>query len=407
LDILQDDTEINSNTAGNHGGGIAVVGQAKGNIGSPGVIGVEGQIGVVNHNTATYGGGIATLAGSDENEGPVVKLFAMDGTNPVEINSNSATHTGGGIYLKGYTNAFPLFSNYAYLCAWDFRIEDNIAQEGAAIYGDVDSGVDDVGSFVELGSCYQAGGFPTALGAVACKNSALCNSIDENEATDQSQGSAILIQDQGLFSANRLAMRNNHVAHAIRIVGDSTSTFLSDCLLANNTIADELIYLTGNVTSLAIEGCTFANNTIGATHVIHTESDLSINDSIIAEPGTLALDYSGIPANLSVHYVVSNDVTTLGGVAPGVIQGSPTFVDPAGGDYHLRAGYLGVDLAPVPDGFDRTQGVDLDGNLRTIDLPTVLNAYGPRDIGAYEVQNLFRECGVQSQEEIYCDGFNY
>jgi hypothetical protein len=233
----------------------------------------------------------------------------------------------------------------------------------------------------------------------------LCNSIDENAATDPTQGSAILIQDQGVLNANRFAMRNNHVAHAIRIVGDGTPAFLSDCLLADNTVAGELIYLTGSLTSLTIEGCTFANNTIGTSHVIHAESDVSINDSIIAEPDTLALDYSGDPANLVVHYVVSNDVTTLGGVASGVIQGAPTFVDLAGGDYHLRAGYLGVELAPVPSGFDRTQGIDLDGNPRTVDLPSVINAYGPRDIGAYEIQNLFRECGTA--DSVFCDGFNY
>lgn len=407
LNVLQSDILIQFNNApGGNGGGIDVIGPAKAYIGSPGVIGVAGQIGVVSNNTAAYGGGVAIMSGSNDGDYPLVQLFTTNAALPVEISSNTASHTGGGIYLKGYTNAFPDFANYARLCAWDFRIEDNIAQEGAAIYGDVDSGVNDVGSFVELGGCYLSGGLlPDPPEAVACKNSASCNTIDDNQATDPALGSAILIQDNGLLNANRLAMRNNGVAHAIRIVGDSTNTFLSDCLLADNTVAGELIYLTGSATPLTIEACTFANNTIGTSHVIHAESDVSINDSIIAEPDTLALDYSGDPANLIVHYVVSNDLTTLGGVAPGVIQGTPSFVDLAGGDYHLRAGLLGVDLAPVPSGFDRTQGVDLDGNPRNVDLPSVVNAYGPRDIGAYEIQNLFRECGTT--DSVFCNGFNY
>ena len=404
LNVLQPQTLIQYNHApGGYGGGIAVIGPAHANIGSPGVFGTGAAIGVVSNNTAAYGGGIAVVAGSNDNEYALVQLFTTDASRPVQINSNTASQTGGGIYLKPYRNAIALIRNVPRLCAWDFRIADNIAQEGAAIYGDVDSGVSSVGSLVELGSCYESGVFPASLGAVPCANSALCNTIDENAATDPTLGSAILMQDEGLLFANRFAMRNNNVAHAIRIVGDNTPAQLSDCLLANNTSAHELIYLTGNNTPLRIEACTFANNLIGAAHVIHTESDLSINDSIIAEPGTLALDYSGNPANLVVYYVVSNDVTTLP-VATGVIQGTPTFVDLAGGDYHLQPGQLlGVDLAPVPSGFDLTQGVDLDGKSRNIDLPTVINAYGPRDIGAYEMQNLFRECGTA--DSIFCDGF--
>jgi hypothetical protein len=408
LNILQPQTLIELNEAPNgDGGGIAVFGPAQANIGSTGVKGSNGYIGVVSNNTAAYGGGIALISGSNDGDYPFMQLFTTDALRPVEITSNTASHTGGGIYLKGYYSALPTVANYARLCAWDFRIADNIAQEGAAIYGDVDSGLVGVGSFVELGGCYLSGQpLPNAPDAVACANSALCNTIEDNAAADPTQGSAILVQDAGLLNANRFSMRNNNVAHAIRIVGDGTPVFLSDCLLAGNTSAQELIYLTGSATPLTIEACTFANNTIGAAHVIHTESDFSINDSIIAEPGTFALDYAGDPANFAVHYVVSNDITTLGGAAPGVIQGTPTFVDLAGGDYHLRPGqYLGIDLAPIPSGFDRTQGVDLDGKPRNTDLPTVVNAYGPRDLGAYELQNLFAECGTT--DSLFCNGFDH
>ena len=79
----------------------------------------------------------------------------------------------------------------------------------------------------------------------------------------------------------------------------------------------------------------------------------------------------------------------------GVQQGSPTYVNPSEGDYHLTSTSLGVDYAPA----DGTT-TDLDGHQRPIDLPTVSNNFGPMDVGAYEVQ---LSCVVS--DTIFCNGF--
>jgi len=407
LNVLEPQTVIQSNHADSgYGGGVAVIGPARANIGSPGIVGDTNVIGVLNGNSAEYGGGMALVAGTNDGDYPLARLFTTDASLPVAITNNTASHTGGGIYMKPYLSAIPYASNSAYLCAWDFRIAGNIAQEGTAIYSDTDSGgVNSTGGITQLGNCdFNGETFPTALGAVPCTDSAACNTIEDNDGTDPTQGSVILVQTEGAIVANRFSMRNNHSAHAIRVL-DNTLAYLSDCLIAGNTWEQEPIHSGGNNISLKFQACTFADDLIGASHVIHSESDLTMDDTLIQEPGTLALDYSGNPANLIVHYVISNDTTTLP-VATGVVQGSVQFVDAAGGDYHLKPGQLlGIDFAPEPTGLDQTGGVDLDGRARSIDLPTVVNAYGARDVGAYEAPNLFRDCGAV--DSVYCDGFDH
>lgn len=90
---------------------------------------------------------------------------------------------------------------------------------------------------------------------------------------------------------------------------------------------------------------------------------------------------------------------TLAGVSD--VQGTPDFVNAAGGDYHLRPDSQGVDYAPA----DSNISIDLDDRPRDVDLDSVPNIYGPRDLGAYERQNAFFECGAS--DSIFCDGFDH
>jgi predicted outer membrane repeat protein len=404
LTMVEPDTQIDLNSAPNgYGGGIAVIGPANANIGSPDS---DNGTSVVNQNSAAYGGGIAIKASTSDYESAAVRLFTTDPSKPVGITNNTATHTGGGIYLKPFADGtLPGAGNGAYINAWDYRIEHNIAVEGAAIYADVDSSItQNFAGEVYLGDTLVAGGgFPTSLGAVVCTNATACNSINGNETTDPTQGSIVLIQDTGYLIANRFSMRHNTADHVIRIVGDGVITELFNCLAAENTTQHELIYASGNNGPSYINSCTFANDAIGSAHVIHSDSNLSITDSIIDEAGTLALDYSGDPAGLVVNYVLSNDITTLPGTGIGVIHGVPTFVDLSGGDYHLQTTSLGIDFAPTTNATYVGNGADLEGKKRNVDLPSVSNVFGTQDLGAYELQNRFVECGAT--DSIFCDGF--
>ena len=405
LTVTQPQILIQGNHADNgYGGGIAVFGPGQANIGSPGYKDELALTGVIDGNRAAYGGGIAIKASTSDFESAQVNLFTTDASLPIAITNNTATHTGGGIYLKPFSDGtLPGAGNAASLYAWDYRIAHNHAPEGAAIYADVDPSIisQSFAGDVWLGT----NDFPAALGAIACTNSTLCNTIDLNYTEDPTSGSAILIQDDGYLIANRFSMRDNTADHAIRIVGDHVLVDLYNCLLAENTTRHELIYETGSDVPTIIDSCTFANDSISATHVIHTESGLTLNDSIIDEAGTLALDYSGDPAHLVVNYVLSNDITTLPDTGTGVIIGEPTFADLAGGNYHLRPTSLGVDFAPTSSSYYVQNTADLDGGQRNVDLPSAGNVFGSQDLGAYELQNPFHDCGTK--DSVFCDGFDY
>ena len=404
LFVLDDGTLIAFNHAlgmggGGYGGGVEVIGPARAEIASPGYSGTP----VIFSNDALYGGGIAIIASSDP-EYPdnayadaVVDLFAVDPDRPVQVSGNSASHTGGAVYLlpSVYYYEYLSFEGNAYLYGSDYRIDDNIAQEGTAIYADsvYDLGLFPHGSYVAL---YDAN-VGVALGALHCAPGVACNTINGNAAKDDAAnptaGSTILVQDLGSLHVENLNMRGNKGAHAIRVF-DSNSE-IRTCLVADNSFVAERVRFDYDAVyeyAASIDGCTFTGNTVGASSVIRSAHPLDLTDSIIDEPGVPTLAYSGDAGDLTVNYVLSDDVSTLP-VATGVIQGTPAFVDAMNGDYHLRLTSLGVDFAPA-DG-----GSDLDRLPRDVDL-SVPDAYGVRDIGAYERQY---DCAADT---IFCSGFD-
>lgn len=406
LSALNDDTLIAFNHAlgvsgGGYGGGVEVIGPSRAEIASPGYFGTP----VIFFNDALWGGGIAIIANPSPDfpykADAAVDLFAVDPFSPVQVSDNTASHTGGGVYLlpSDFTTEYP-DTGYgaALLCATDYRIDDNIAQEGTAIYGDsFYSFIDPTqGSIVGLTAACDAQR-EASLGALRCAPGIVCNTINGNVAEDDANnpkpGSTILVQDDGYLYAENLTMRDNRGSHAIRLF--DTYSNIKNCLVAGNTFDAERILVEHDVDfgQTTIDGCTFANNGAGAAYVINSAHVLSLVDSIIDEPGVQTLAYSADPMNLVVNYVLSNDASTLP-VATGVQQGLPTFVDAANGDYHLALTSIGVDFAPA------NGGTDLDRLPRDVDL-SVPDGYGVRDIGAYERQY---DCAADT---IYCSGFEF
>lgn len=413
LYALQPQTLIGFNHAPNgYGGGINVLSPARADIGSPGYNGSA----VIQHNDAQYGGGIAALGISNpNNEGTAVRLFTTDAANPVQLSNNSASVRGGAIYLKPYTQFSPAEGAPASACAFDYRINDNIAPEGAAVYADFDSDISgrNLGSDLSLNQINQADPcgpeLPPALGAVACGPGVACNEMARNIAEDSNnqptEGAVITIDSTSTLIANRLILRGNTAAYAINVVGADDNHYgtsrIANCLIADNHTLHELIGIRRTeATTFSIGRCTLANNTIDNGYALYANENttFSLTGSIIDMPGVQTLNYTGTPGNLNVGYVLSNDTATLSG-AIGVIQGEPTFVDSANGNYHLQLHSLGVDFAPAAG------GVDLDRQPRDVDLPTMPNSYGPRDLGAYEIQ-LSAVLACADGDTIFCDGFD-
>jgi predicted outer membrane repeat protein len=409
---LQPKTLIGYNHAPNgYGGGVEVLGPARADIGSSGYNGLA----VIYDNDAQYGGGMDILNFQDQADA-IVRVFTTDAHNPVQVSGNFASHTGGGFYLRPY-EAINSVGGGAILCAYDFRIEDNAAQEGAAIYADADyDGVGNpLGGGVALNTnpqyfrspltnypCVQPEP-PTALGAVACAAGVACNVLSANKAEDgngnPTDGSTILLQTAADLEADRFIMRANTGAHVLREVGDNrVFAALSNCLLAGNVLARELIAQTdGSSAQMEMGSCTIAGNQIAASNVLLAPGTLFMHNSIIDQPGRTTINPAETDPAAVVH-VLSNDRSTLPDT-PYIQQGEPTFVDAANGDFHLRLTSLGIDSAPVETGSDAPKA-DLDRHARVYDQPGIANNFGPMDLGAYELQPLCAHA-----DTVYCDGF--
>ena len=394
VNVLGPEAVIEDNLAPNgYGGGMYVFGAATANIAS-----ANATTPVLFQNQAAYGGGLALVGTSGGVYAVTAQLFSNDPLRPVEVSSNRASHTGGGIYLKPYSS----ISNHSYatLCAFDFRLYDNMAANGGAIYSDsATSTFGDLGGDVHLNGCVAGFTDRTSLGGTTCTNAGLCGTIDANVATD-TDAAVILMQDRSSFDGSRFTFSHNEADYGIRAIDDGNGMKLRNCLFADNQVTHELLYLNGDY-SLNIDDCTFANDLIGTTHVIHDAHDISLQTSLFYEPGTLTLDYTGSIGNIYVNYVVSNDISTLP-AADAVIQATAQFVDLAGGDYHLAPDSPGVDFSYGNNDIPGLPTVDRDNNPRDVDLPSVPNVYGPRDVGAYERQNLFN-CG--RADSVFCDNF--
>jgi hypothetical protein len=406
LYALQAQTLIGYNHAPNgYGGGLEVLGPARADIGSSGY----GGLGVIFDNDASYGGGIDILT-FDNGAKATVRLFTTDPNNPVQISGNFASHTGGGVYLKPLWGV--LEEAESTLCAYDFRFQGNAAQEGSAIYSDVDSAIDgsQSGGTVVLNAardylsqCVQPE-TPLDLGAVACAASVSCSQFDNNKAEDQNgqatAGSTILLQDGSYLIGDRFSMRANFGAHVLREVsGGYNGAELSNCLFVDNTLTQELIAQTdGNEATLILDSCTIAGNEIGAPYVLLAPGAY-LRNSIVDQPGRSTVD-PAITDPYYAAYVLTNDRSTLPDTVY-IHEGEPTFADAANGDYHLVPTSLGVDSAPI-DNTQYATHADLDRQPRVVDLQSVPDNFGPMDLGAYELQSAFA-CGAG--DTIFCNGF--
>jgi hypothetical protein len=383
--MLSGGSTVSFNTAGYLGGGIAVWG-ARADIASPGA----GFVSAVSNNSAPNGGGIAMIGfGGDA----TVRLFSTSATQPAQVSQNSASSLGGAFYLDpdGYSTT---------LCAYSYRIDDNTAPDGAAIYADdTDESFDSDVYFNPSGNCGPES--PTSLGAVACAPGTPCNEFSDNFGVDGGGnpiGAVISMHSYDTLAVEGLMMRGNHAAQMISADTGyyyGSLNYLHSCLIADNHSGHELISSPFNNTDtgapLTIANCTLANNTIDNGYAIFAGSGqgITLTDSIIDQPANLALDCEG--CSLDASYLMSSDISTLPSSSNiiAINPSDPLFVDAANGNYHLVAytqnfslhAARAIDFAPTVGG---DAAHDLEGNAYGVDVPTVPDLYGTRDLGAFE-----------------------
>jgi predicted outer membrane repeat protein len=426
-----DGVVISVNTAEQNGGGVRIGGQAKlyaqstsvptqilfnqvvSDTGSGGGVDVRGPAqmrftGSISNNLAGYGGGISAYAGNDSLEDAYVSLAAANPTSPVSVSGNSASHIGGGIYVKANSTFTTSGDDYIYatVCAQDFLIDGNSAAQGTAIYADSGgAGALTVatGSSVALNGGAVTGHIGCPAVARACASGVACNEIRGNHQSGGStgDGSTILLQDHGNLSINRATLQDNQGAHVLHVIEDAFAPEVHTVLMTDNQVGGELIHVEdGFDDNIAITDSTLAHNSIGAAHVIRSPGATLLN-TIVAEDVAQTMDFGGNDEVNRRHfyYVLTNPAdATLATDDSVVLFGSPSFVDVAGRDYHLAPFSQGLDVAPASDDVP-----DLDKNPRNVDLTQIADFQGPRDLGPYELPFIPSNCAADA---VFCDGFD-
>lgn len=382
------DTLVAYNHASRAGGGLFVNYLAQAHISSPGY----GGLGVIFDNTAAQGGGIAvTMPTQASVAGPHVILQGTDPAHPARLQGNSASTAGGALYLShgtGYLGNYPSLR----FDASGFRMDDNIAPEGAAIFNETDPPAPNAN--------YHGVTYLNLSNSSGIAN----NSIDGNSALDglgnPTGGSTILFQTDGELNLHGVSLRNNHGAHVIRTTSPETydgRVTIDSVLLADNSTSSDLISFEGNAYTGTTEltGATISHNTIGAG-VVYSGYNLYLALDILDQPGSIALGYAGPQYGLSAGLLLASDPATL--PANSVVAGTPLFVNAAAGDYHLSKWSPGIDAGSTSSS---SGSYDLGGNPRMRALTSIPNASGGggQDIGAFEMQY------VCAPDEVFCSAF--
>jgi hypothetical protein len=371
-----------------NGGGVQLLAPARALIGSPGY----GNSGVIFGNTARYGGGVAIDGRTDGGDLSTARLdlFTTDPANPTRIHGNRATQTGGGIHLlPDAVGFFPFPRSFARACIWDARIEDNIAQEGAAIYADTNfAAANRTSSTVHFNpqpgdpdSIFGGGCGARPAGAASCPPGPDCNTLAYNlaQVADlQPSGAAVLTQDGGVVVLRRVSMAGNYGTGLLRATSEAT-VHLHDVLATGGSYTGVAMRIDSSLPTV-VEGTTIAGNFIGAGQVITTQGPIEFKRNLAWQPGRRVLAAGG------AIDLATSIVSDLAGMPPGpeALVLEPRFVDPAQNDFSLRAASPAVDFAPAVAGND----LDRDGRPRDVDLPLKANARGPRDVGALERPTL-------------------
>ncbi len=365
MTMTQPDSYIAFNHAANgYGGGLYVRGddrKAYTYLGSTGL----GNVGAIYLNDAARGGGVALHSSDDL---AALHMFATDPARPIRIKGNTASIEGGGIYLGPAGAATELW-------AWDFWIEDNIAPHGAAIFDGDESNT----------LAFNDANF-RPLGSIDCPIGTPCGGIvgntAENDASQLTGGIVEFVHFDAL-NVNRTTIEGN-TGKYVFYSGGSVFLRLQNSAVVGNTVSDSVIVAEDEGGYPKFENATIAGNSIGADTVLRLGNNGhgTLHRSIIWQPGKTTLQLHGDPLDL-FDDMVSERGSVDQGNSPYVKQQDPRFIDPAHGDYGLRASSPAVDLTTPVAGDDR----DLYSNARDVNLPIVNGLY-VRDLGAIERQTL-------------------
>lgn len=382
---------------GGYGGGLYV--QA-GTLSSYAYIGTSGvgSLGAIAYNQALYGGGVA-LGGANGNHGTsaysVLQLFTTDPAHRGRIANNAASVSGGAIHATSTDGGVFDGDVFPYAYVWNAELDANTAPNGAAVHlvG---------GMYTWFGFNQEGPASPWPSQALRCGTGTDCGRISNNATAANGGGytdGAILagsgavqrVFNLGCSASASCALPTGGIViegnQGGRLLDSSTGIAeISNALIEGNQFSQGLI----RTDYLTLRDSTLAGNTIGANPLLSTSSRVTIQRSLLWQPGLVMLQHSG---TMAVDHVLASEINSLGGNFGGggecgggacAVLADPRFVDPAHGDYSLRVASPAIDRAPPLTGDDR----DVYGRPRDQGLAHIWAANGVRDLGAFERQSL-------------------
>lgn len=368
-------TLVSGQIVGGRGGGVFLYGGSQdgyGYIGAPSTNGV----GPIHANTARRGGGIAVYAGEDGYS--TLRLFSTSYIDRTKLQQNFASEGGGALYLYAEDRGGFLVGHAAEADLRGVDIVDNASVHAPIAWVQETGGTFPVGYSAVYINDDSASMHPAAL---PCPVGRACSSITgnsvENGNGDPVVNPLVAVEEDNAFYLGSADVRGNRGSHFIRTRGDDVTIF--DSMIAGNLLGGNVVSSSGG--DVTIESSTIVDNVVGAAQVLDIDGDFRMQRSVLWQPGMTSLSHSG-GSSSSENVLTSERGSLDGGNTPYVLEAEPRFVDPARGDYHLRAASPAVDFA------SSGAGPDLEGRPRAVDLPVKANRMGSADLGAYERQSL-------------------
>ena len=158
-------------------------------------------------------------------------------------------------------------------------------------------------------------------------------------------------------------------------------------MIDNNTFTAAVLQFPQDDPEVELNHLTIVDNSIGGPGVIAHRGHVTLNRSIIWQPGKLVRDTAASSGTFDGSDVIANETASIPSVFNSYFPYGPSFMNPTLKDYRVRAGSSAVDKVAYNAALDGT--LDVDGLPRSVKLPLVPgdNSFAV-DLGAYERQSI-------------------
>ncbi len=348
-------------------------------------IGTTSIFGTISGNEASDNGGGILATGANSK----VNIYNVNADNPIRLVNNISGARGGAIAV----------GDDADVTVYGGIIDNNRASLGGGAVYVFDQGNDDRASF-KMTNIVPAGGDPSTFDQrFECSSSiaATCNRISNNRGIDDNgvPRGASAIQTEPESSSSGASSVTLERVNLVGNLGGPVISFrgffnadgpeLRGCIVTRNDSATNLF--SNPLNSIYIVSSTIADNAIEGT-VIAPMSELGpstrVEKSIIKEVAQI-LPNTGFQSfnEFSANILSDNNNIPVQTIETNFVL-DPLFVDPQNNNYQLAIGSPALDFAPNTGELN----FNYFENGRLIDLGSVVNRFGPQDLGAYEMSTF-------------------